>query len=114
MELQEKFEILKPKHSLDVAQSESLRRRLEAAIQKQKQGVVLDFSEVDMIDSAGLGILVQGMKKLRKRSGRFVLVNLNPNIQHIFQITRLYKHFDIYRNWEDFHREEVRCGQKAK
>ena len=102
METRERYEVLRPTYSLDVSKSEIFRRSLDAAIQKQKDGVVLDLSQVDMIDSAGLGILVQGMKKLQERSGRLVLVNVNHTIQRIFQITRLYKHFDVYRDWEEF------------
>ena len=106
----EGFEILRPAHSLDVTKIDGFRQALDRALKKRPRGIILDCKKVDMIDSAGLGVLVQSMKKLRQNSGRFVLVNLNKNVSNLFQITRLYKHFDIYQDLQEFARKN---GEKT-
>ncbi len=95
------YEIIHPKFSLDVSKSELLRSLIDDAIKKGKEGIILDCENVEMIDSAGLGILVQGMKKLKENSRRFIVVNMNPHVEDIFRITRLYKHFEIYNTLDE-------------
>lgn len=53
------------------------------------RALVLDLSEVDFIDSAAIGVLVQG-HHLARRSGRtYALVATHPMIHTLFQITGL-------------------------
>jgi anti-anti-sigma factor len=51
--------------------------------------VVLDCSELEWLDSTGLAFVVGLRNTLVASEGRFALVNTNPRIGEILQITRL-------------------------
>jgi anti-sigma B factor antagonist len=60
--------------------------------------VAIGMAEVNFIDSVGLSMLVQGMKRCRERQGNLVIFSLQQTVRMIFELTRLNKAFDIYVN----------------
>ena len=65
---------------------------LEAA---KRQNMVLDFSNVQFMTSAFLGLLVKIHKRICEREGFLKLRHINPTIYKVFEITQLTKVFDI-------------------
>ncbi len=53
------------------------------------QHVVLDFTAVRYLSSAGFRPLLRLNRQVRERGGRLVLCQLAPEIQEIFAVTRL-------------------------
>jgi len=54
------------------------------------EGVLaLDLSAVEMLDSSGLGILVDLTARARMRDARVVLVSPSPFIQGVLKVTKL-------------------------
>ena len=62
--------------------------------------LILDFSNVQFLSSAVLGLLIRISKRIYEREGQLRLCNINPKIYEIFKITRLNKIFDIYQDIE--------------
>ena len=63
---------------------------------QENQDVVLDFTKVDAMDSAGLGELVS-LYLLAKSKGLAIhLCGLNSRIHHLLEITNLASLFDIF------------------
>lgn len=62
--------------------------------------VVVDLTNVDFMDSTGLGVLVGGLKKVRARGGSLELVCTQERLLKIFQITGLAKVFVIHDSVE--------------
>ena len=58
--------------------------------------LVIDMSEVEFLDSTGLGVLVGGLKKVRAHDGSLQLVCNQDRLLKIFRITGLTKVFDIH------------------
>lgn len=58
--------------------------------------LLLDFSNVDHLSSAALGMLITLNNKVRDQNGTLRLANINKQIYEVFKITRLNKVFDIY------------------
>jgi anti-sigma B factor antagonist len=58
--------------------------------------LLLDFSNVEHLSSAALGMLINLQKEVEKHSGRLKLTNINPQIYEVFKITRLNKIFEIH------------------
>ena len=57
--------------------------------------VILDLSEVDFIDSSGLGAIVASMKHMgRDRS--LVLAGLTPTVDKVFRLTRMDSVFGVF------------------
>ena len=57
--------------------------------------VILDFAQAEYLDSTGIAILIRLKTNLDERSIPVSLKNLSPEINKIFQITRLNDHFKI-------------------
>ena len=60
------------------------------------KALVINFENVNFIDSAGIGLIVSLFKSLQQRGGKFALCSLSEKNQEIFNITRLNKILDIY------------------
>ncbi|KAE9631065.1 STAS domain-containing protein [Parasedimentitalea maritima] len=57
--------------------------------------VILDLSEVEFIDSSGLGAIVAAMKQLGS-SRKMDLAGLSPMVDKVFRLTRMDTVFDLY------------------
>ena len=57
--------------------------------------VILDFSETELIDAAGLGALVDLHVKVMQRGAELVLLNPHPNVCEVLSMTRLDSVFTI-------------------
>ena len=53
--------------------------------------LIMDFSELDYISSAGLRVLILTQKKLKHDDIPFVIINVNDTIGGIFRISRFDK-----------------------
>lgn len=63
--------------------------------------VLADFSQVDYIDSTGIGFLIGIYTSIMKNpSGRFVLANLNRRVRDVLELTRLANVMPIYPTME--------------
>jgi anti-sigma B factor antagonist len=51
--------------------------------------VIFDFSEVDYLDSAGIGTLVSCLTKLRNSGGNLRLAGLKPMVAGVFKLTKI-------------------------
>ena len=87
--------ILDAAGEIHVSTAPRFSERLNAAIADGKTALVLDFSRVEFIDSTGLSVLLNGLRRLTRRKGSLVLVCTNPTVLRLFEITRLDSTFDI-------------------
>ncbi len=63
-----------------------------SASEKGFDSVILDFSNVKMIDSAGIGKLLMFQKRLKDRGGELKIVNLvDEHIRELFRTIKLNK-----------------------
>jgi anti-anti-sigma factor len=59
--------------------------------------VLADFSQVDYIDSTGIGFLIGIYTSvLKSANGHFVLANLNRRVREVLELTRLAQVMAIY------------------
>lgn len=73
---------------IDVFTAPKLRERLLPLCQ-DGQTVVVDLSEVNYIDSTGLGVFVGAYKIQQTSSGKMILIGVNRRLSRIFRITGL-------------------------
>ena len=90
--------VLRLAGEVDVKSAPALRQKLDERATAERPRMILNLERLRYIDSAGLGVLVGGLKSYAARGGRLVLVALGPEIRHILEITRLIKHFDVHAN----------------
>jgi len=73
-----------------------LGERLDEVLATGARSVILDLTDVAFIDSTGLGVLLNGLRKVAAAQGRLELVLANPTVLRLFEITRLEDTFDIH------------------
>jgi anti-sigma B factor antagonist len=81
---------------IDVYTAPSLRERLNDLVAMGEYDIVVDMSEVEFLDSTGLGVLVGGLKRVRSHNGMLRLVCPKEKILKVFRITGLTKVFPIH------------------
>lgn len=69
--------------------------------------VIIDFSKVDFMDSAGIGLIMGRYKKIRD-NGDISVVGANESIKRILLISGLHKIVYIYDNLYDAVKKENR------
>jgi anti-sigma B factor antagonist len=83
------------KGEVDVYTAPALRERLIEASETDCAAVVVDMTDVDFIDSSGLGVLVSALKRVRERDGQMRIVTTKEPILKIFRVTGLDRVFDL-------------------
>ena len=81
---------------IHVSTAPELGRRLGEATDAEGSALLLDLSEVEFIDSTGLGVLLNAQRRARRRGQGMALVCFNPTVLRLFEVTRLDDTFDIF------------------
>ena len=81
---------------IDVYTAPRLREEITELVAAGSYDIVIDMSEVEFLDSTGLGVLVGGLKKVRAHEGSLQLVCNQDRLLKIFRITGLAKVFVIH------------------
>ncbi len=80
---------------VDVGNCGIFKEELGKIIEKATGDIILDFTSLDYIDSAGLGILVGVYKRLLEKNLSMKVVNANDYIKKLFRITKLETLFTV-------------------
>ena len=75
---------------IDVMSSNELQNEILKAFQKCKN-VILNFSNVSYISSAGLRALLIGQKTASSKGGKFMIINANEAVLDVLRVTGLDK-----------------------
>ncbi len=81
--------------------SADFKEQLLEKIEKETARVVVDLSNVEFVDSSFLGALVAGLKRTTMKDGDLKIVGLQPSVRSMFELTRLYRIFDIFEKIEE-------------
>jgi anti-sigma B factor antagonist len=81
--------------ALDAANAPELRSEVGAVLVRCSR-LVFDMSRVEFVDSSIIGALVGLLRRARAAGGDIKLVALTPNVETIFEITRLQRVFSIH------------------
>ena len=81
--------------SVSAKNVQALRELFKQHLQDGARSMVLDFSQVQSIDSVGIGLLVATHNSLAKVGGSLSLANVGQDIFQLFTLMRLDKHFSV-------------------
>jgi anti-sigma B factor antagonist len=76
-------------------ESAGLRDLVHNLVSRGNKKILLNLSDVNYIDSSGLGELVSAFTSMRSQGGELKLLNLTERVHDLLQITKLYTVFDI-------------------
>jgi anti-anti-sigma factor len=81
---------------LDSATGPTFEKDLLGRIDGGGRRLLLDFTELQYISSAGLRIVLLAAKKMKSAGGRLALCSLNPQIAEVFAISGFTNILDIH------------------
>lgn len=85
---------------IDAAVAILFKDRMREETETAGQRIILNLSQVDFIDSSGLGAIVAAMKQLGSERS-LDLSGLNENVDRVFRLTRMDTVFRIHQTLGD-------------
>jgi anti-sigma B factor antagonist len=93
--------VLTLRGEIDVYTAPQLRQTIVDLVDRGATKLVVDMAQVDFLDSTGLGVLVDGLKRTQSHDGSLSIVATQNKILKIFDITGLNKAFSIHASLEE-------------
>lgn len=99
-EKNEKGVVFRLKGRLDSNSSPEVEKKITDSIDSGTKNVILNFSGLEYISSAGIRVLVHCHKKIEHVKGTVVLCSLGKPIENVLYITGFLPYFKIFENEE--------------
>src|SRR5262245_16783541 len=96
--------VLHPLGRINHTSAEDFKAALQPFVEACRAGgdqIVLDLSEVEYISSAGLRVLMLALKQAKAHGGAFVVTQLTPIVQEIFEISKFTMVFEVFASVRD-------------
>ena len=85
---------------LDLSSAPRLREAIIAVATRDRPGIVLDLSGVDLLDPTGLGVIFDGVKRTRALGGDLVLCGLAPHVRQDLDLLRVSEILEVFDTLE--------------
>ncbi len=101
--MNETIQVFEPTGIFDDIKIDEFRDDLLLSLtESNKKVILLDFSGITFMNSAGLGSLVLLLKTVLSHGARMYLCNVNEQIQMLLELTNMDRLFEIYGTQQDF------------
>jgi anti-sigma B factor antagonist len=100
--------VFKLRGSLDLATAPTLRAALNEATETGSQHLIVDLTQLEFLDSTGLGVLIGAHRRAVERGGSFCLIVSDGPISRLLNITGLVTVFAVYHSIEDARKDRDR------
>ena len=98
-EMENETTVLTFKGRLDASNSDELKKKFKQ-VHQQGNIFIFDLSNLDFIDSTGLGMIISCLKIVMEAKKKLKLSGMNNKVRMVFEITRAHKIFEIYDSKE--------------
>ena len=78
-----------------------LRERVDDLVSRGLVRLIIDLSDLDYVDSAGIGVLIAKYLSVRRKGGDLRLLRLSSRTHHALEITHLLTVFQTFETEED-------------
>ena len=102
--------VFKLRGSLDLATAPTVRAALSDAAEKGSQDLIVDLTQLEFLDSTGLGVLIGAHRRAAERNGSFRLIVSDGPISRLLNITGLIGVFSVYHSMEDARNDRARVS----
>jgi anti-anti-sigma factor len=82
-------------------ESNGLRTTIDNLLLSGATRIVVNLEDVNFVDSAGLGTLIEIHRKTKDKGGRLMLTNLGPKLRQALEIARLLTLFETFATEAD-------------
>jgi anti-anti-sigma factor len=84
--------------SLDTDTAPQLQQEVDSKITDTVNTTIIDFKELDYLSSAGLRVIFKAKKIMDNSGGKFLLVNLQPQIKKVFEIIKALDGMNVFKD----------------
>ncbi len=88
--------------SLDTATAPELEKQLSATLDDQVKDLIFDLAKLTFISSAGLRVFAATRKFLKQKGEQVSFVNLQPQIQEVFEIVKALPGVSVFGSIAEF------------
>ena len=78
--------LLSIKGFIDTTTAPEFEKRFLSVLNEKKFKLVVDLKDVNYISSAGWGIFISEIKRIRNQKGDLILVGMNPEVSEVFEL----------------------------
>lgn len=90
------LEVLELQGELDAHTASRLEETLKELIRSNKGRIIVNFSELEYIASAGLGVFMAYIEDVRSTGGDIKLTNMNDKVYNVFDLLGFPTLYDIF------------------
>lgn len=91
--------IIRIMEDMDHHSAQYLRQKIDSELVKSTvKNIIFDFSCVNFMDSSGIGVIVGRYKNIQKLNGKAAILNANPKIMQIFEMSGILKIIPAYND----------------
>lgn len=94
--------VFQPSQFVTEVNAKDIREWVQDSLASGAQHLLIDFRDVQFINSSGLGALAIALKMVRQGGGQLALCALNPQARMTLEIAGMDKAFEIYPSQNDF------------
>jgi len=85
---------------LDAHSAPNLENEIQNLLNQNKFKLIIDFSNLEYISSAGLGVFMTFIELIRESNGDMKFVNMKAKVRTVFDLLGFHILFEIYDNLE--------------
>jgi anti-anti-sigma factor len=93
--------MLSPAGRLDTSTFPELESRVDVVLREKPHTLVFDMERLDYISSMGVRVIAKAQKAMKEYSGKVVLLNLQPQIQKVFDIIKALPSQQVFSSMDE-------------
>jgi anti-anti-sigma factor len=93
--------IVSPIGSIDAQTHPVLEEKVDDILAQKPDVIIFDMEFADYISSSGIRVLLKTKKALKETDGRMVFMNLQPQIQKVFDILKAIPSLKVFASIEE-------------
>lgn len=86
--------------NLDAGNAKAFKEALQPVLDANK-AVLIDMSQLNFVDSSGLGALLSCLRAMNNKEGELKLFAMTKPVQALFELVRMHRIFAIYNSREE-------------
>lgn len=99
---------------LDSETSSAFDQQIQKSIMAGARIVILDMAKLEMITSAGVGVVMKTQTTLVNRAGELMMLNMQPQIKKVFEIVRLLPTLTVFESTEEMDNYLIKIQQRMQ
>jgi anti-anti-sigma factor len=87
--------------SLDTDTAPQLQDKIDQNIDSTVHMVIMDLKRLEFLSSAGLRVIFKLKKQMDSHEGKFMLLNLQPQVRKVFDIIKALEGMSVFKSQEE-------------